>query len=249
MGDILQHLLDREELDHQSVRIESWTRENFIALDESTGLQYRFGLPGPDITESEWRRFIDAVEQMRPPPEYLVASGSLPPGVPEDFYARLAETARSIDARYIVDTSGPALRRALEAGVYLLKPNLRELRQLTDQPLEHEREQKAAARQLIREGKSEVIILSLGAAGALLVTEDYAEHLRSPTVPIRSKVGAGDSMVGGIVAGLARGYDIRRAALYGISAGAAAVMSPGTELCRAEDVDQLFQQLTGTPSS
>ncbi len=243
MGDILEHLLDRESLDHQRISIASWTRENFIALDESTNLQYRFGLPGPEMTKSEWRRFIEAVEQLNPPPDYLVASGSLPPGVPENFYGRLARTARSMDARYIVDTSGPALRKALDEGVYLLKPNLRELRQLTDQPLEHEHDQKDAARSLIRNGRCEVVILSLGAAGALLVTKENAEHLRSPTVPIRSKVGAGDSMVGGIVTGLARGFDIRRAALYGIAAGAAAVMSPGTELCRPEDVDQLFDKL------
>lgn len=244
MGDILRLLLDREELHHEAIPIESWTRENFIALDESTGLQYRFGLPGPEITREEWQDALNRIESLTPPPGYLVASGSLPPGAPDDFYARAGKIASSIGARYIVDTSGSALRHAVDHSVFLLKPNLRELRQLTGKPLEHEDEQEAAARSLIQKGKCEVIILSLGAAGALLVTEHETTHLRSPTVPIRSKVGAGDSMVGGLVTGLARGYDIRKAALYGISAGAAAVMSPGTELARAEDVERLYRQLT-----
>ena len=96
---------------------------------------------------------------------------------------------------------------------------------------------------MLRRSGCEVILLSLGAAGILLVTREGAERLRAPVVPIRSKVGAGDSTVAGVVLGLAQGRPIRDAALYGLAAGTAAVMTPGSELCRREDVERLHRIL------
>ena len=143
----------------------------------------------------------------------------------------------------ILDTSGRALAAALGAGVFLIKPSLRELRNLTESSLEHEPEQDAAAREIVARGGAEVVVVSLGAAGVLFATEAGCERLRLPTVPVRSKVGAGDSMVAGITLGLARDYSLRDAVRLGIAAGAASVMTPGTELCRGEDTERLFQQI------
>ncbi len=173
----------------------------------------------------------------------IIASGSLPPGVPDDFYYQVATLGRDLGARVIIDTSGPALQAAVGASLFLIKPNLRELALLVGRVLDDEDAVEQAALELVGSGHSTAVVVSLGAAGALLATGDGCERLRAPTVPIRSKVGAGDSMVAGIVAGLVRGLDLREAARFGVAAGAAAVMTPGSELCRREDTERLYRRV------
>jgi 6-phosphofructokinase 2 len=242
-GKMLQKLLDREGLNHRHFPIEGLIRESLVVLEESTGLQYRFGMPGPEFQEQEWEQFLTALSDMDPVPEYLVASGSLPPGVPADFYARVARLGKSRGAKVIVDVAGEALKKALEEGVYLIKPNIREFGELVGKKIHEESQIKAAAQQLVKNGQCELLVISLGAAGALMVSERVAERIIPPTVPIVSKVGAGDSMVAGIVLSLARGRSPRESVFFGVAAGAAAVMTPGTELCRREDAERLFESM------
>ncbi len=242
-GEKLKDLLDREQIRHVPIPIQEATRQDLIILDEGSGQQYRFQMPGPKLQASELDVCCTFLSEMEPKPQYLVASGSLPPGVPEDFYARIGELSHKIGARYIVDTSGKPLLHALRSKVFLLKPNLKELQMLAQKEIEEESKIESAAMNILRAGKAEVLLISLGAGGALLVTRDGYEHLRAPTVPIVSKVGAGDSMVGGMVLKLAQGAPLREAALYGVAAGAAAVMTPGTGLCRREDTDRLFKRM------
>ena len=149
----------------------------------------------------------------------------------------------------IVDTSDDELRAAAEAGVYLLKPNMRELGQLAGYPIEGEDDQVEVARELVRREQAQAVVVSLGAAGAVLVSDGVTNRLRAPTVQIRSKIGAGDSMVAGIVWGLAEGRSLVAAARYGVAAGSAAVMTPGTELCRREDTERLYEQMKAQPQS
>jgi 6-phosphofructokinase 2 len=127
--------------------------------------------------------------------------------------------------------------------VYLLKPNLRELAQIAGRDVSEDPEQEAAARELVEHGRARVVVVSLGAAGALLVTESACQRIPTPTVPIRSKVGAGDSTVAGMTLALSRGQPVTTAVRYGVAAGAAAVMTPGTELCRREDTERLFDRM------
>lgn len=242
-GRILEQLLDDEEIPQQPFAIDGWTRENLHVTETSTERQYRFGMPGPKLREPEWLELLETLGAMDPAPAYLVASGSLPPGVPADFYGRVARIAADRGTRLIVDTSGEALREAVEAGVYLIKPNLRELQQLAGRSLDSEFQQEEAARAVIDAGRCEAVVVSRGAGGAMLVTDAGGVHLRTPTVPIRSKVGAGDSMVAGLTLGLARGWALPDAVRYGIAAGAAAVMTPGTELCRRDDTERLYEQI------
>jgi 6-phosphofructokinase 2 len=243
-GQVFEELLNAEGIAHRPVRAKGWTRENFIVLEESTGQQFRFGTPGPHMEDEEWQRCLDELRIAEPKPAIIAASGSLPPGAPDDLYARVARIGKDLGSLVIVDTSGPAFRKALDEGVYLIKPNLRELRQLIGEPLGEEHEQEEAAMQLVRSGKARVVVVSAGAGGAFMATRDGVERMRSPTVPIRSKVGAGDSMVAGIVFGMAHEKPVREAVLLGIASGAAAVMTPGTELCRREDVERLYAQMT-----
>jgi 6-phosphofructokinase 2 len=238
---MLQELLDQEGLNHHPIAVENLTRQNLTVLEESTDQQFRFGMPGPVLRDVEWQRCLDEMSNIDPKPHYTVASGSLPPGVPEDFYARVARLARDLGSRTIVDTSEEALCLAAREGVYLLKPNMRELRQLAGCEIKDESEQGAVVEEIVESGQAEVVVVSLGSAGALLVSAEGAERLRAPTVPIKSKIGAGDSMVAGIVLGLARGQALPDAVRFGMAAGAAAVMTPGTELCRREDTERLYE--------
>lgn len=244
VGDMLTDLLLDEDVHATRLEINgAWTRENLVIYEESSGTQYRFGMPGPELNE-EWSEYcLERLKAIDPAPDYIVASGSLPPGLPVDFYARVAETGKEMGSRVVVDTSKEALVRAAGTELFLLKPNLRELSQIAGRDLEEEDQQVEAARKLIERGKAEVVMVSKGAGGALLVTDDGSQHLRTPTVPIQSKVGAGDSTVAGVVLALARGMEVYDAVRFGMAAGAAAVMTPGTELCRREDAERLFEKI------
>ena len=175
--------------------------------------------------------------------DYLVASGSLPPGVPDDFYAQLAKKTHGTHLKLIVDTSGESLKKLKGSGLYLLKPNLREFREFTGLELLSEEDQKRAGRELVDNGTCKVLVLSLGAEGVLLVTHEYQVRFRSPKVTVKSRIGAGDSTVAGIVLGLTKDMDLKEAVMFGISCGASTVMSPGNELCQKSDVDRIFNQM------
>ncbi|MFN2117853.1 MAG: 1-phosphofructokinase family hexose kinase [Candidatus Promineifilaceae bacterium] len=242
-GIMLRDLLVEEGVNLEVIPIAGLTRESFAVRETTSNQQYRFSVPGPVISDAEWQSSLDAIKNLHPKPDYLVLSGGLPPGVPDHFYGQVAQWARENEIKVILDTHHEPLRHAIEAGVYLFKPNLRELRQLTGQKLEGEQSQRKVLLRIIEDGGAQFIVLSLGAAGAVFANSDGTIHLRTPTVKIRSKVGAGDSMVGGIVWALANGYAPLDAAKFGVSAGAAAVKTPGSELCRRDDVIELFKQI------
>ena len=239
-GELLRQLLDRDGVANRTVSCQQWTRENVTVVEESSGHQFRFGMPGPELTIAEWENLLACVREWEPTPQFVVASGSLPPGAPPDGFAQIARVARERGSALVLDTSGAALVNGVGAGVYLVKPNLRELGELTGAKFTGEEQVKAAARSIIDRGWSEVVVVSLGAGGAILLTATSCERIIAPIVPVRSRVGAGDSMVGGIVLALARGLSLGDAVRFGAAAGAAAVMQPGTELCHRADVERLF---------
>lgn len=214
LGDLLAGLLDGEGVTHRPVPIDGTTRENLIVREETSGRHYRFGMPGPQMGPEETDRFLDLVHDLNVDPDFVVASGSLPPGVDDDFFARLARLANERGWRLVLDTSGRPLQvAAREKGVYLIKPNLRELRQLSGRELEREPAIIEACRDLVRGGCCRVVIVS------------------------------GDSMVAGLVLALSRGEPIERATLFGVAAGSAAVTTSGTRLCRREETERLFQAM------
>ncbi len=243
-GMMLTELLNQENISNQPVPIEGLTREGFAVYEESSTLQYRFNMPGPQLSADEWITVLEAVFELNP--QYIVASGSLPPGVPVEFYGEITRYAAQYDIRVVVDTAGEALSKSFGKGVYLMKPNIHELELFSGDSIEGEDNVRDVARRLISEGLSEVMVVSMGAAGASLITATEYAHMRAPLVKIHSKVGAGDSMVGGIVMALAQGHDLITSVRYGIAAGTAAVMTPGTDLCRQDDTQRLFEQITVT---
>lgn len=241
-GKFFNHLMEKENIRSVIIETTHETRENIIVVDQSNNNQYRFGMPGTTLSEAEWQHCVKAVEDACHG-GFLVASGSIPPGVPQDIYSRLAKIARTKNAKFVVDSSGDALRNAVKEGVYLLKPNLGELSSLAGLKWIDADKAGEIGRHLIEKFHCEIIVVSMGADGAMLVTAKDLFRVKTPKVERKSTVGAGDSMVAGIVFSLANGKNLKDALAYGVACGTAATLNPGTELCKKEDADRLYNQI------
>lgn len=243
IGKLLQRLVEREGIDSVVTPSHVETRENFTAYEESSGEHFRFVLPGSALHRAEWEACLDKLSSLPSRPQFVVASGSVPPGVPEDFFAQVARLAKKLGAKTVIDTSGPALAAALEEGVTLIKPNQNELSELVGLPLSTDGERVAACRKLIAGGGSKIVALTLGEDGAMLVTAEQAWRAHAMRIDVVSAVGAGDSFLGGLVSALAKAQPLDQAFRVAVAAGSAAVMRPGTELCSEQDVKNLMPQI------
>jgi len=241
-GERHHKLMSAEKVRCHVMPIAEETRESFSVHETASGNDFRFVLPGPRVTDAELDACFDYVAQHLPK-QFLVISGGLPPGVPDDFYARLAALAQQHGVRVVLDTNGPALAEALKVGVYLFKPSLRELRDLTGQALPDTDSQLAAAQQLIDRGQAHIVAVSLGEQGAMVVSATERWRARSIAVAVQTTIGAGDSFVGGMVWALACGDSLVKAFQYGMASGAAALLAPGTSLSQAADVHHLLPQV------
>jgi 6-phosphofructokinase 2 len=239
-GDVLTDLLAEQGVPFHRVKVADPTRESFTINEVSTGLQYRFVLPGPRLTFAEQVQCLDELRLAAASAKFVVASGSLPPGVPMNLYQRVADICRELGVRLVLDTSGAGLQQ-ITSGVFLLKVSVRELRECVGRPLVTESEQVAAARELVDGGRAEAVVVSLGSEGALLVTSQQSQ--RFSAIPMRavSGVGAGDAMVAAITVGLSRGWRLDTSVRFGIAAGAAMLMTPGTVPCTRADAERLFE--------
>lgn len=241
-GDLLQ----LEKVPVKVIEIGGETRENIILKDMATGQQYRFGMPGPILQEKEWHDCLQAINEFEDI-SYIVASGSLPPGVPANIYSRIAAIAKRKNARMVVDTSSEFLAHSIRDGVYLLKPNMEELSALTGKTVLTEAEAEESARDLIVCGYCEIVVVSMGAGGAMLVTKDETWRAIPPVVKPVSTVGAGDSMVAGVVLSLSNKKSFREVLHFGVACGTAATLHPGTGLCRTDDVMKILKDIRVYP--
>jgi 6-phosphofructokinase 2 len=240
IGKLLQRLVEREGIASIVTPSHVETRENFTAYEESSGDQYRFVLPGSTLHRAEWEACLERLAALPSAPKFVVASGSVPPGVPDDFFARVVRHAKKLGAQTVVDTSGAALKAALDEGVTLVKPNLVELAEFAGCALDSEADRVAACRRLVADGRAQAVALTLGEQGALLVTADQTWRAQPMAIEVVSAVGAGDSFLGGMIATLAAGKPLEAAFRVAVAAGSAAVLSPGTELCHAAEVSRLM---------
>jgi 6-phosphofructokinase 2 len=243
IGKLLQRLVEREQIESLVTPSHVETRENFTAFEETTGEQYRFVLPGSPLHRAEWEAVLERLASLPAKPKFMAASGSVPPGVPADFFARAVRHAKALGAKTVIDTSGIALKEALKEGVTLIKPNLVELSDFVGASLDRDEERIAACRKLIADGRVEIVALTLGEDGALLVTAEQAWRALPPEIEPVSTVGAGDSFLGGLVAALAQGKPLEEAFRVAVAAASAAVLTPGTGLCQPADVKRLLPQV------
>jgi 6-phosphofructokinase 2 len=242
-GELLSRLVDLEDITSETSNIEAETREDFSVFETASAKQFRFVLPGPAVAEPEWRACLDVLGVHASYPDFVVASGSLPPGAPPDFYARACRLAKDWNAKFVLDTSGPALNAALKEGVYLLKPNLRELSEVVGERLDDEASWVRASAGVVKNRQAEIVALTLGRRGALLVDRDRLLRAEPPPIAPVSSVGAGDSFLGAMVWGLNAGFDLEYAFRLGVAAGASALLNPGTELAHPEDTHRLAAEV------
>lgn len=239
-GHTLDGLLGELGLDCHPIRVAGQTRVAFNVYENSTGQEYRFVPPGPEIAASEWQAMLDQLAGAEC--DWLVASGSLPPGVPENFYALLAGPCRERGTPIVLDSSGDALASGLGAGgVHLAKPSAGELRKLTGRALETPDAIAGAAMELVEQGKAELVAVTMGHHGGVLASA--AGPRFAPAIPVEasSAVGAGDSFLAAMVWALSEGWEPFEAFRYGMAAGSAAVLTPGTDLCHRADIERLYR--------
>jgi len=243
-GELLEKLLEEENVTVKPVKVQAETRENFIVVDTSHNDQYRFGMPGDPVTDDEIKELSNTINSLSPFPEIVIISGSLPEGIEPAFMRTLVKELKAKGAKVIADTSGEALAEVLKEGIYLLKPNLGELSALTGRDELDNESADEAAMQLINEGKAEIVVVSLGPQGAYLVSKEKCIHVPAPSVKKLSTVGAGDSMVAGMVAIMANGGSQHDMVRMGVACGSAATMSTGTGLFTKENAERLFKWLS-----
>ncbi len=244
VGEQLKQLVESENVPSLALPVAGQTRESFTVVDETTNDEFRFVMPGPVLTEAEWQACEEQIETLAKGRTYVVVSGSMPNGAPADAHARIAAIARRVGARFVVDASGSQLKAALEAGVYLAKPNLRELQEIVSEDLGDRASQVHACRRLIEAGKVQIVALTLGSAGALLVTREEAWFSDPLPVKVVGTVGAGDSFLGAMVWSLSAGHSLDSTLRFAVAAGSAALLSEGTQLCRPEDVHRLAPRVS-----
>ena len=240
-GEMLEDLIAKEKLESTVIKTKNWTRENFIAFENKTKGQYRFGFPGNEFSEDEKEKILQTIKDLDT--DYLVISGSLNEGLPTNFYQKIAEIAKEANIKVVVDTSGEALQKVLETGVYLIKPNIGELAELIGVERLELPEVEKAAKKLIENKSAEIVVVSLGADGAILVAKDETHLVKAPKVEKKSTVGAGDSMVGGMVWALSQNKTLKEVIQIGVCCGTAATMNEGTQLFKAEDVMRLLKDI------
>jgi len=245
-GQLLATLVEREGVRSIVIPTLNDTREDVTIFDETTREQFRLVFPGAPLSDIEWQECLGSIAHITPQPAFVVASGSLPAGVPHDFFGRVAQVSKA-HGKTIVDTSGPFLKAAVEAGVYLIKPNLREFLELAGTTATDEAALIEAGRRLFDRYRIEVIAISMGPDGALLVTRELALGANGLPIDPISVSGAGDSFLGAMVWSLANNNSLEMALRYGVAGGSAALLNPGTELCRAEDVHRLASEVIVTP--
>lgn len=238
-GSMLNQILEAENITCKAIPVVNETRESFTITEASTNSQYRFVMPGSFLSNTDVEACINAITSLKPSPTIIVASGSLPPGAPDNFFAILAAVSKQLKAKCIIDTSGKPLLLAAQEGVNMLKPNLSELCSLVGKDYLQLNEVDEAAHEVIRKAHCEAVVVSMGPAGAMLVTKNHHEKIPAPIVKKLSTVGAGDSMVGGIAWQLEQGASLPQAVRFGVACGSAAAMNHGTQLCRKEDVLKL----------
>ena len=241
-GPALDGLIDLHQLVRTRIAITGPTRIASAVLEHDTGKEYRFTPQGPAVAEHEWRECLDQLAEADC--GTMVLSGSLPPGVPEDFYARVTRLLRPRGIEIVLDTSGAALAHGIEAGsLMLIKPSQGELQQYLGRTLETPEAIGKAAMDIVEAGQARLVAVTMGHEGAVLARPEGPVFLPALKIEAASAVGAGDSFVAGMVYALNTGKSELEAFRFGMAAGSAAVLRAGTGLAHPADIERLLEQI------
>jgi 6-phosphofructokinase 2 len=238
----LQGRLINEGIICDFVKIAEETRTNIIVNDESSGNHMLLSATGPRVRPQDVGEIFNKLSTLTPKPSYVGLSGSLPRDITPNIYTQLIKVITEQGGKAVLDTDNEPLRLGIKATPYMIKPNKHELGRLINKEIKGPDEAVSAARKLNEMG-IHIVAMSMGKDGLIVVTKDVAFQCISPNVKVKSTVGAGDSLLAGLILGLEDGKPLKDAAILGTAAGTATVMTPGTELCHKEDVERLIKRI------
>ena len=247
-GAVGQELVDRlegEGLSPHAFPIAGSTRQSVAIGVRGTDDQYRFVFPGPDISSTEADAIVQELRGVTRESDWIVLSGSLPPGLPPGFYADLSASLEQASRQVVADTSGEALLAFRDAAQppSVLRMNHQEASELSGRELPTLDDTAKAARQFCEEGVARLVVLTHGAVGCIVAKRGECHRIPAPQVERRSAVGAGDSLVAALTLGLSRGWELPKVGAYAMAAAASALTTPATELCRREQVEEFAADL------
>lgn len=218
------------------------TRASMTVMEEETGLHYRFVMPGPPQDPRHGEEILAELGRIiAGGVGYVVASGSLLPGIAGDFYARLGDVVRWHNARLILDTHGAALKQGLAGRPFLIRLNQLEAEELAADITAHSSPADVAV-QLVATGSADVAVFAMGERGSLVTTRDAQFTIAPPEVKVHSMVGAGDSYVAALTLALARGWSLESANRFGVAAAASAVTREATQLCERTSTERFYNE-------
>lgn len=229
------------------VHISGNTRTNVIVYENTTGKRFLISAPGPTIEPYEIGQLYNQILSL-PELDYIVISGSIPPGVRPTIYGQLVMTAKNLGAIVALDADGEPMKEGVRLGPHIIKPNIHELGRLVGRTIKSEKEIVATSRKLCSKG-IEIAIVSRGAKGLMVVTKNKTIKAVPPFVKVQSAVGAGDTTLAGFVLAYSKKRPLEECVRLACASGAATAMTPGTELCHKEDVEKILPQVQITSIS
>lgn len=242
-GEHLIDLLEEQHIEVIATEISNLTRENFAVFNTKTKLQYRFGMPTSPFDEKELATVETLINQHVANNDIFVISGSLPKGLPVDYYSKIIKNLTAKDVKVIVDTSGPVFNEVLKNELFLIKPNQKELARLAGKQTMTAKEQETFALQLVTSKTAKYVVVSLGKDGAFIAHKNGIEYISAPVISVKSTIGAGDSMVAGLIYAITKNETPTNMLRWGVACGVAATLSEGSDLAHKENIDKILKQV------
>jgi len=244
-GGQLSLFLAEEGILNSFIAVEGRTRINVIITERKTGKQTRINAEGPRVEIEDLERLKERITRLGGgicSVSFMVFAGSLPPGLPKTTYRDLIEEIKELGIKVVLDTDGEPLKQGVKAKPFMIKPNTYELQRLVDRKIKTESDVLDAAERLLSDG-IELVAVTRGGKSAFLVTKDFIYRCQPPKIKVISAVGSGDAFIGAFLLALYRGHGYPEAFKWGIAAGAATALVPGTGLMRKEDFEELLKEV------
>jgi tagatose 6-phosphate kinase len=236
-GQFITQGLKEEKISFQPCLIQNESRTCYLLVDEERFQQTVVNEPGPEISADESASLVSLFRQWLDSCKWVIFSGSLPPGVPDGLYAKLISLAQAAGKRTLLDCSGSALRPAAQARPFMLKINQAEATSLIEAPVSNV-EQAVRAAEVLQSKFSALVMITLGAAGAVLASDDHRYLFVPPAIQARNTVGSGDATLSGVAAGLIEGLPIEELGKLAMAAGAANALHGGGH-CSLTEIAEL----------
>lgn len=240
-GEHLVELLKEQNVNVISTPISNLTRENFAVFNTQTKLQYRFGMPTSPFLEHELHPIETLINEHVSSGDIFVISGSLPTGLPTKYYSKLIENLTAKQVKVIVDTSGPVFNEVLKNELFLIKPNQKELARLAGKESLTKTEREAFALKMVTDNIAKYVVVSLGKDGAFMAHKNGIEYVAAPVISVNSTIGAGDSMVAGLIYAITQAQTPKNMLRWGVACGVSATLSEGSDLAHKENIDKILK--------